>query len=598
LYWLARHKPYGIVLCSGILLAISFPPFPFHFLVFVAFVPIFVLFETGNVPGRVPEDKIFRPIKATFIVLFRILTLQFIWRRSRRWRKVFRYQRHTISGNAQLFRYTYSIFFLWNLVGSYWLLVAAFRAPGIEDTLILFSAGILALLVNPALMSIPCQLYSRTRHVLHPVVAAGSFIVFWLTFEYLQFNWELSWSWLTLGHALVETPFWIQYAEFTGVLGISLHILLANLLIYQLYRYYHHRHRINLLRAGLALGWLALPLLLNQLLLDDSRKVFQNEGRMSVRLVQPNVDPHGTDGLFTAEQKMSRLSNLMLADSLGATDLVVLPEKAIPRALNRNKIGRDRLLDPLWAVVDSHQIDVLAGVESELFYATQDSAPVGATPGFELKESGRNPVWIATWNSAILLRPDREMAIYDKGRLAPLVERIPYLEWFGMINRIFPGWWSAVGNYSKQDSLVLPETSDGTPLSVLLSYESAFGDYARRSTLAGGRAIIVMTNNRWWSGSADYGQHAWLAILRAIENRRSVLRSGNLGGSLLVNARGQSLSLSESGAAETADFTLDLNSAQTFYVQYGDLIGRISGWLTLLIVLISLSLYYIPQFRK
>lgn len=598
MYWLARHKPYSIVLCSGILLAASFPPFPLHFLVFVAFVPIFVLFETENVPGRVPEDKIFRPIKATTIVLFRLLTLQFIWRRSKRGKKVFQYRRHTISGNAQLFRYTYSIFFIWNLVGSYWLLVAAFRAPGLNDTLILFAAGILALLVNPALMSIPCQLYSRTRHVLHPVVAAGSFIVFWLTFEYLQFNWELSWSWLTLGHSLVETPFWIQYAEFTGVLGISLHILLTNLLFYQLYRYYHHKRRFSWLRAALALSWLTLPLLLNPLLLDESRDVFQTEGRISVRLVQPNADPHERKGLFTAEEKMARLSNLVLEDSLGATDLVVLPEKAIPRPLNRNRAGRDRLLDPLWQVVDSHQIDVLTGLESQVFYPSRDSAPVGATPGFELKETGRIPVSIATWNSALLLRPDREMAIYDKGKLAPLIERIPYLEWFGVINRIFPGWWSAMGNYAKQDSLVVPQTSDGIPLSVLLSYESAFGDYARRSTLAGGRATIVMTNNRWWSGTDDYGQHAWLAILRAIESRRAVLRAGNLGGSLLVDARGQPTKLSESGEAESSDFTLDLNTAKTFYVRYGDLTGRISGWLTLLIVLISLLLYYIPRFKK
>jgi apolipoprotein N-acyltransferase len=509
---------------------------------------------------------------------------------------VFQYQRRTISGNAQLFRYTYATFFLWNLAGSYWLPLAAVRAPALDDTLILLAAGILSLLVNPALMSVPGQVYARTRHVLHPVVAAGSFIVFWLAFEYLQFNWELSWSWLTLGHALVETPAWIQYAEFTGVLGISLHILLANLLLYQLYRYFHHHRKFNLFRAPMAGIWIALPLLLNVFLLDDSRDVFRTEQSIAVRLVQPNLDPH--EDILTAEQKMDVMVRLMLSDSVGDTELMVLPEKAIPRPLNRNRAGRDRLLDALWAVVDSEQVDVLSGLESMAVYPTRDSAPVGATPGFEMIKNERKAVWLATWNSAILLRPDRVTAIYDKGRLAPLVERIPYLEWFGIINQIFPAWWSPMGNYARQDSLVLPVTSGGVPLSVLLSYESAFGDYARRQVQAGGRAMIILTSNRWWSGSADNGQHAWLAILHAIENRRTVLRAGNLGGSLLVDARGNVTALLPAGEAGITDVRLELHSPLTFYASYGDLIGRISVWLSVLVALISIVLNYLPRTRK
>ncbi|MEM1000678.1 MAG: apolipoprotein N-acyltransferase [Bacteroidota bacterium] len=587
-----------MVFLTGVLLADSFPPFPFHFLVFIAFVPLFVLFETENVPGRVPEDKIFRPIKATVIVLFRVLTLQFIWRPSKRGIKVMRYRRRTISGNAQLFRYTYSIFFLWNLAGSYWLLVAAVRAPELDDTLVLGAAALLALLLAPALMSLPCQLYSRIRHVLTPVVAAGSFIVFWLTFEYLQFNWELSFSWLTLGHSLAYYPAWIQYAEFTGVLGVSFHILVANLLFYRTYRFWDHRKRMPWGRLAIALVWMALPFAVGPLLLNESRPVLQPEARLNVRLVQPSLDPHGEEKLMTAEDKMSLFSELAQSDSLADVDLVILPEKALPRPLARSNAGRDRLLQPLWALVDSHQLDLLTGLESYAGYPTQDSAPAGATPGFAMGDSGRQAAWIATWNSAFLLRRDRALDMYDKGRLAPLVERIPYLEWFGIFNQFFPGWWSGMGNYAKQDSLVLPETSAGFRLGVLLSYESAFGAYARRSTQAGGQAIIIITNNEWWSGTAGYEQHEWYATLRAIENRRSVLRSANLGGSRFVNARGESQELPNSEAAQVADFTIELHSGTTFYAEHGDWIGRMAGWLTLLVIVISLYLNFTPRKRK
>jgi apolipoprotein N-acyltransferase len=531
-------------------------------------------------------------------VTFRLLTLQFIWRPRTRGVKVFRYQRRTISGNAQLFRYTYSIFFLWNLAGSYWLLVAALRAPALDDTLILGAAAVLALLINPALMSIPCQIYSRTRHVLPPVIAAGSFIVFWLTFEYLQFNWELSYSWLTLGHSLANYPLWIQYAEFTGVLGISLHILVANLLVYRAYRYLDHEKKLSWLRLGIALAWIALPFLFNIPLLSEDRPIFQTTDRMRVRLVQPSLDPHRQEELYTSEEKVNLFASLAESDSLKEIDLIILPEKAIPRPLNRRNAGRDRLLDPLWAQVDSHQLDILTGLESYTSYPSQDSAPAGATPGFAIGDSGRQAAWIATWNSATLLRADRQLAFYDKGRLAPLVERIPYLSWFGVFNQLFPGWWSGMGNYALQDSLVLPETSNGHPLAVLLSYESAFGAYAGEAMRAGGEALIIITNNRWWSGTAGYEQHEWFSVLRAIENRRSVLRSANLGGSRFVNARGQSQELPNSEEAQIADFTIDLHQGATFYMEHGDWIGRWAGWLTVLIILVSLYLNFTPRKKQ
>lgn len=590
MYWLARNKPYGIVLLTSLLLGLSYPPFPLYFLVFIAFVPLFVLFETESIPGRVPEDIVFRPIKHVSIVISRILSLQFIWRPSVRGSKVFQYHRHTISGNAQLFRYTYAIFFLWNLVGSYWLLVAAVRTPRLDDTLILATAGILALLVNPALMSIPCQLYARTRHVLPPVFAAASFVMFWIAFEYLQFNWELSWSWLSLGHALAEMPAWIQYAEITGVTGISFHILVANLFFYSLYRFIDHQRKISLSRLLIAGIWFILPLLLSFLLTNNSREVFQEKGRLTVRVVPPNIDPNLKQNMLTAERQMEHIIALIQSKPLDSVDLVMLPEHAIPRPLHRTQWQADRLLDSLWELIATQQVDLVTGLESYQGFPSRDSAPSGAVPSFLQNGGLRESAWVATWNSAALLQPGRSISFYDKGRLAPLVERIPYLEFFGIFNRIFPGWWSGVGNYARQDSLSLLHSSDGIPLSILLSYESAFGDYARRSTQAGGRAILMLTNNRWWSGTAQFEQHTWLATLRAIENRRAIIRCGNMGGSVAVDVRGNLSQLPD----EVSDQRLQLYTGTTFYVQYGDLLGRIAGYLSLLILIIALILYFRP----
>jgi len=66
------------------------------------------------------------------------------------------------------------------------------------------------------------------------IISLLSLIVFWLTFEYLHLNWDLSWPWLTLGNCFSESLFLIKWYEYTGVLGGTLWILFLNVLFYEL----------------------------------------------------------------------------------------------------------------------------------------------------------------------------------------------------------------------------------------------------------------------------------------------------------------------------------------------------------------------------
>ena len=59
-----------------------------------------------------------------------------------------------------------------------------------------------------------------------------SFPVLWLAFEYLHLNWDLTWPWLTLGNVFSDKTTWIQWYEYTGVLGGSLWVLTINTILY------------------------------------------------------------------------------------------------------------------------------------------------------------------------------------------------------------------------------------------------------------------------------------------------------------------------------------------------------------------------------
>jgi apolipoprotein N-acyltransferase len=56
--------------------------------------------------------------------------------------------------------------------------------------------------------------------------------IYWIAFEYVHLNWDLSWPWLTLGNGFMYNPEWVQWYEYTGALGGSLWVWAANLLTY------------------------------------------------------------------------------------------------------------------------------------------------------------------------------------------------------------------------------------------------------------------------------------------------------------------------------------------------------------------------------
>ncbi|MDX1351211.1 MAG: nitrilase-related carbon-nitrogen hydrolase, partial [Putridiphycobacter sp.] len=93
----------------------------------------------------------------------------------------------------------------------------------------------------------------------------------------------------------------------------------------------------------------------------------------------------------------------------------------------------------------------------------------------------------------------------------------------------------------------------------------------------------------WWGDTPGYKQHLSFSQIRAIENRRAVARSANTGISCFINQKGeieQSLGWDVEGAIAG---TINKNKAITFYVKYGDLIGRIAEFLVIGIFLMSIS---------
>lgn len=281
-----------------------------------------------------------------------------------------------------------------------------------------------------------------------------------------------------------------------------------------------------------------------------------------VVLVQPNIPedikldrPAAVDSTLRA---VNALLRERVARDSGSTDLVVLPETALPV-----------YIDPIPSLGYGGRVDLEAWAAG---WAQRFGASIlfGGLGADDLGDGEYDH-----FNSAFYLDPaGRRRARYDKHYLVPIVERVPFVDPQLFRNlRYFGGF--GVGRASP-----VLETTAGARFGVLICYESIFTQLTRHYRRQGADFVVNITNDAWfgraepwWSRSSALTQHPAHLVMRAIENRVGVARAANTGISELVDPLGRVKAPTQlftdaviSGAVETSD-------ARTLYTRFGDLVG-------------------------
>ena len=123
---------------------------------------------------------------------------------------------------------------------------------------------------------------------------------------------------------------------------------------------------------------------------------------------------------------------------------------------------------------------------------------------------------------------------------------------------------------------------DSSVVSPLICYESVYGEMGLGPT----NLLAIITNDGWWKNTAGYKQHFQYARLRAVEQRKAVIRSANTGISGVINARGEVLHQSAWEETVCLPVMVELNANSTFYSRFGDYIGRGSVFTAVLLLLV------------
>lgn len=473
--------------------------------------------------------------------------------------------------------WTYLSFLIWNLGTTWWVANAS------------VSGGIFAFTVNALLMTLTFGLWSYLDRKIQTRYSFFMLIPIWLLFEFGHHRWDLSWPWLTFGNYFSVRTGWVQWYEWTGTIGGSAWVLLVNILIFRLYNVY----RIVAIRNQYIftiLGVLLLPIVTSQVLQIFALPTLQPKQLHAV-VVQPNIDPYKEKFTLSASNEAFADSIVVLANRhvTAQTDLIMAPETALPLSFQEERLHTFAFGQSLARQVQKWpQANLLIGASTLGIFDYKQS--VASTPIPNTNE------WYESYNTSMLLTKTAPPQFVHKSKLVPGVELVPFSAYLPFLSAIAieNGGSSGTLGVEKKPKVmaikVKPNKRQKDPtnkaqnitLAPIICYESIYGDFVRQQVQQGAQALCVITNDGWWGNTPGYKQHFSFARLRAIENRRWVLRSANTGTSGSIDPSGKIIKKTPYWVKTAFSQTIQLRSDQTFYTTYGDWLAGLSiSWILL-----------------
>jgi apolipoprotein N-acyltransferase len=183
------------------------------------------------------------------------------------------------------------------------------------------------------------------------------------------------------------------------------------------------------------------------------------------------------------------------------------------------------------------------------------------------------------YNSASVFAQDGHVAgRYDKMHLVPFGEYIPAQKLFFFLHKV---------------TASLPDTDAGTErkvfrlngrrYGVFICYESVFGDEVRQFTRLGAEVLVNISDDGWYGDSSAPWQHLNMARMRAIENRRWILRDANNGVTATIDPYGTVRQSIPRHQVDALPAQFGYSSEITFYTAHGD-------WLAELCAIVALGI--------
>lgn len=519
------------------------------------------------------------PFKTWFFVYFGLMVLLYIVISSGRLR--------------QAFGRTYLTILIFNEITLYWI------SGWHSDDTFLKIGGVATVIVHSLFMLIPLMVtYGVSR--INKAAAIFSFPFIWVGYEYLDNIWQFAFPWLELGNTETYNLIRIQIAEITGVHGLSFMICAVSVLLYYTYyRIFSKSWKPSSPKAVMMLIAALIIFLLPNFYgsyrlnsvdntgyydLSDTSKV------VNTAVVQTNTDPFkkwGGDHNQLLDTYISSLNEGLKF----SPDMLILHETSTPYYFldDYNMLKTKRFFD----LADSSGKYIFMGIPHRYYYKDTDEIPSDYRTTIESKRK------FDVFNSAILIEPHKHYSsfkIHKKVKLVPFSERIPYQEKVPFLKKWFT-WGVGISGWQigrEQTVFELKDSAKGinTRFAGLICYESVFSEFVSEFVKKGAEYIIIVTNDGWWGDNSGPEQHNQYAVLRAVENRKWIVRCAQTGVSCFIDPLGNTYDKIPYWQTGVIDRNIISNNEITFYTANGDITGK-AGVIVFIFSLLAVIINYV-----
>ncbi len=517
-------------LLAGLSLALSFPPFPFFFTSYFAFLFLLIGLEqvkTGEIKNLFPR--------------------------------------------------VYLTFFIYHLLSNWW--ISSFQE---QTDPFLMASGLALDVFHPMFFLIPIYIYIKIRDNFNLKTSIMIFPVVWTAWEYFYSLGELSYPWLAIGNSQIYNFYFIQIADLFGVWGVSFLVLIINSVLLLIYLEFKENKKINKKNITFLVLMIIIPNIYGVIRVNhfEHDKLLERNESIKIAVIQPNINPweKWSSGPIAQIKYCFDLQDSLY--SVEKFDISVFPETAILRI--SDDFNKNLNLSFLQNWVDEKDVSLLSGFIHTVIYENEDDRQLSA------RYDKYNDVWEESFNSAIMVNPNEsDHKVYHKGKLTPFAERIPNLEYFSFLSE-FIKWGvgiSAWGLGKEKFNLTYSNNNQTAEIGSIICIESIYPNFCREFTQLGAEILTVITNDAWYDGTPGPRQHYLIAKVRAIENRRYIARSANSGVSGFISAAGKSLKETNVMQKEAISFEVPKLKTNSLYVQIGDVFAKLLLYLTIALLL-------------
>jgi len=481
---------------------------------------------------------------------------------------------------------------LWYLGNCYWIYATMHTYGGIAKPaaagillLFCFYLGIYQAAFAAAFTAIHRRLGRRAALLYSPFL--------WVVVELARAR-ITGFPWDQLGIAQIDNPVLTRLAPYTGAYGLSFAIASVNALWLVRLTIRRRRHTRTLLVAAAALAVLLYVGAFNRL-----RSPHQEQTSAVATLVQENLK---VGAAAAAGPPLTRAGMLQAFSALSLFPPAALACDGIPESASTHcgSPSPEQQGKPSPQYLAPTQLIVWPEAPNDFF----DADPEFRSAISQLARTARAPVIAGNigmtpnqnvkgydlYNSADFFLPNGSFsARYDKMHLVPFGEYVPYKQLFFFAGSLLQD----VGVFDQGRKRIV-FAGDGHTYGVFICYESVFADEVRQYARMGAEVLVNISDDGWYGDTSAAWEHLNQARMRAIENRRWLLRATNTGVTAVIDPYGRVTAAIPRHIRSSLRAGFNYRHDVTFYTAHGDWFA----WFCVLVALAGIGASVSPKRQR